>query len=75
MGRIILLTLAVVVLVWLVRRALGASPRSRAGSSARQGELVRCAKCGLYLPKGEAKSVAGRYFCCEEHARGGAGDA
>lgn len=75
MGRIILLALAVVVLVWLVRRALSASSRDRDGSSARRGELVRCARCGLHLPKAEAQSVAGRYFCSEEHARGSAGDA
>ncbi len=73
MGRLILLTLAVLALIWLVRGALK-GPRPPGGSSsAGDGELVRCAHCGLHLPKGDARNVGGRYFCCDEHARSGPG--
>jgi uncharacterized protein len=77
MGRLLTLILLVVVAVWLVRRAL----RDHARRSASQGEprdassapssqdLVRCAHCGLLLPRAEARGAAGEIYCGEEHAR------
>jgi uncharacterized protein len=66
MGRLILLALAVLVLVWLVRRAL----RARGGPQPPPpAELVRCAHCDLLLPRAEARSDGGLLYCSEEHAR------
>jgi len=65
MGRLILLALAVLVLVWLVRRAL----RARGGPVPPPGELVHCAHCGVLLPRAEARSDGGQLYCSEEHAR------
>ena len=69
MGRLILLALAVLILVWLVRRALrerqGGAPRA----PGRAGELVACAHCGVHLPRAEACSARGGDYCSEEHAR------
>ncbi|HSG76367.1 MAG TPA: PP0621 family protein [Burkholderiales bacterium] len=70
MGRLVLLALTVLVLVWLVRRALrerqgGAPPRAPGVP----GELVACAHCGVHLPRAEARSAAGGEYCSEEHAR------
>jgi uncharacterized protein len=66
MGRLILLGLAVLVVVWLVRRAL----RERQGSAPlAPGELVACAHCGVHLPRAEARSAPGGAYCSEEHAR------
>ena len=75
MGRLIVLVLLVVLAVWLIRRALRAS----AGESARQGRvgqdpsvqqpLVACARCGVHLPRAEARESRGRLYCGEEHAR------
>jgi uncharacterized protein len=73
MGRLVLLALAVLVLVWLVRRALGArrpdAPRGGAQGSAQGGALVRCAHCGVHLPRAEARSAGGHDYCSDEHAR------
>ena len=69
MGRLILLALAVVVLVWLVRRAIAARRRGAPPRDPRTGELVRCAHCGVHLPRGEARALDGRDYCSEEHAR------
>jgi uncharacterized protein len=71
MGRLILVALAVLVLVWLVRRAL----RARSGPPPPPpppAELVHCAHCGVLLPRAEARSAPGdgdAQYCSEEHAR------
>lgn len=70
MGRLILIAVAIMILVWLVRRAL-AAPRGREpeANNQDQGNLVACAHCGVNLPKGEARSAGGRHYCSEEHWR------
>ncbi|HEX9183986.1 MAG TPA: PP0621 family protein [Burkholderiales bacterium] len=69
MGRLVLLALAVVVLVWLVRRAFAARRPDGAPRDAEGGALVRCAHCGMHLPRAEAHAAGGRDYCSEEHAR------
>jgi uncharacterized protein len=29
--------------------------------------MVRCAQCGVHLPKSESILVGGNFFCCAEH--------
>ena len=72
--RLLILLLLIVVGVWLVRRAMhriaqrekgtDTAPKTQAAE-----ELVRCAHCGLLLPRGEARQVAGAIYCSEEHAK------
>jgi len=71
MGRLILIAVAVLLLVWLLRRALGEArnKQARDAGQAPQGELVSCAHCGVHLPRGEARSAGGRHYCSEEHWR------
>ena len=73
MGRLLVLILLVVVAVWLIRRALRNAARKDepAQTPAQRGaeELVRCAHCGLLLPRGEARQAGGAIYCSEEHAR------
>jgi uncharacterized protein len=66
MGRLVVLILLVVLAVWLVRRALrGSSPPKTLS----EGELVRCAHCGVHLPRADAREQAGALYCSAEHAR------
>jgi len=77
MGRFILLALAVFGLIWLLRRAPSDRPDSRQAPAPPRnthGELVRCAYCGLHLPRAEAREQGGRQYCSEEHVRLGARD-
>ncbi|MEO8718516.1 MAG: PP0621 family protein [Burkholderiales bacterium] len=69
MGRLILLGLAVLILVWLVRRALGPRQGDASKVPGAPGELVACAHCGVLLPRSEARNAAGAQYCSEEHAR------
>lgn len=73
MGRLIVLGLIVVLVVWLLRRAL-AAPAKPNEPAAPQGDLVRCAHCGVNLPKAEARSAGGLHYCSEEHWRLGPRD-
>ena len=75
MGKLLVLILLVVVAVWLIRRALRAGNRSSTpqARAPEVGELVRCARCGVHLPRSEARQADGLLFCGEEHARLGAG--
>ena len=70
MGRLIVLILLVVLAVWLVRRALRTSSKTETKI---QQDLVACARCGMHLPRAEAREAGGRLYCGEEHARLGAG--
>lgn len=81
MGRLLVLVAIVVALAWLLRRALarvergrgkeGANP-SAAGADA-PGDLVRCAHCGVHLPRAEARESAGALYCSDDHAARGPG--
>jgi uncharacterized protein len=77
MGRLIVLGLIVVLVVWLLRRALvgprGADAPPQA-PGAPQSDLVSCAHCGVNLPRSEARSAGGRSYCSEEHWRLGPRD-
>ncbi len=68
MGRLILLALAVLILVWLVRRALRERQPPQ-GPPGVPGELVACAHCGVLVPRSEARDAAGAQYCSEDHAR------
>jgi len=74
MSRLILIAVAVFVVIWLLRRAL-AGPRAAgeppAEAGEQKGDLVSCAHCGVNLPKSDARSAGGRYYCSKEHWRRG----
>ncbi len=69
MGRLILIVLVVLLVLWLLRRALAAGKRQDAPSESGAPDLVSCAHCGVNLPRSEARSAGGRHFCSEEHWR------
>ncbi|MDP1709046.1 MAG: PP0621 family protein [Gammaproteobacteria bacterium] len=63
--RLIFIALVVWVLVALVRSYLrrAAAPKQ----PQRIGTIVRCAKCGLHVPQGEALLKDERYYCSASH--------
>jgi len=74
MGRLISILVVVFAVVWLLRRALASPGPESAPAAAPEGELVRCAHCGVNLPRSEARSAGGRHYCSEEHWRLGPRD-
>jgi uncharacterized protein len=84
MGRLVVIVLIVVLVVWLLKRALAGPRKPPEGASPAAGphaELVDCAHCGVKLPKAEAYAASGvlpgaggRHYCSEEHWRAGPRD-
>jgi uncharacterized protein len=65
MSRLLFL-LAVVVAVYLLLRSFRRqTPKQDASASAE--EMVRCAQCGVHLPKSESIRAGDTYFCSEAH--------
>ena len=63
--RLILLALGVWLILTLLRqyrRSIDAPPAPPAPQ-----DMVRCAKCGVHLPRGESLARDGRYYCCADH--------
>lgn len=61
--------------VWLIysmlkRHAAGARRDDEARPSPpAQEDMVRCAVCGVHLPRSEASLSGDEFFCCDEHRR------
>ena len=76
MGKILLLVLLgfVAYALWRGAQAKKARPASRDEAAPRRDRsggverMVRCERCGVHLPVGEAYLVAGRHYCSAEHA-------
>lgn len=69
MSRLFLL-LAIAAVVYLLIRsyrknASGKGMPDQAGAVAE--DMVRCAHCGVHLPKGESVQADGQFFCGTEH--------
>jgi len=65
-----LLVIAVFIVVYLFlrsyRRRVEAAPPPAA--AAKHGEdMVRCQICGVHLPKSEAVTARGEFYCSKEH--------
>jgi uncharacterized protein len=79
MAKIIAWLIVIVVVLLALRMINMRNARARqksqaAGAAKRTGTepMVRCARCGVYLPRAEAQSVSGGYVCaagqCAGHA-------
>ena len=75
MGKLLVLVVLVVAAVWLIRRAFRAHTRSTESTEVPKAteDLVRCAHCGVLLPRAEARLTGGALYCTEAHARLGPG--
>ncbi|MEO7114737.1 MAG: PP0621 family protein [Caldimonas sp.] len=67
--KLILFLVAVFVLLWLLRGALGRRDGGRTPPAAPPAAqtIVACAYCGLHLPRDEALPGRGGVFCGDAH--------
>ena len=75
MAKIILLVLGLLLVYWILRTYRRRVERRGTRPPAASGEdMVQCTRCGVHLPRGEAREAGGRLYCGEEHARLGGGE-
>jgi uncharacterized protein len=75
MGKLLVLIVLVVIAFWLLKRALQRSSKEEPPKSKPvTGDLVACARCGVNLPREEARPVGAELYCSEEHAQMGRKD-
>ena len=68
--KIVIFLIAVVLLLWLLKRSLRRPPRPSPKSRDTAGAvkpMLACAQCGVHLPRDEALPGRGGVFCSEAH--------
>jgi len=70
MAKILLIAIAFAAAFWLLR-GYRRRARSDAPASVKPDaeDMVRCARCGIHLPRGESVSSQQQFFCSAEHER------
>ena len=61
----LLLIIAIAAVIYLLIRSYRKQTQQQDKPSAE--DMVRCAHCGVHLPKGESVQADGRFFCSAEH--------
>lgn len=64
MSRLLLIIAIVAVVYLLIRSYRKKMPQQDVTTTE---DMVRCAHCGVHLPKGESVQADGRFFCSAEH--------
>jgi uncharacterized protein len=67
MSRLLFL-LAVVIVVYLLLRSMRAQAPKR-DATASSEEMVRCAQCGVHVPRSESILAGGNFYCSDAHRR------
>ncbi|MBI5659466.1 MAG: preprotein translocase subunit YajC [Nitrosomonadales bacterium] len=76
MSRLLLLVVIAAVVYWLLRSYRNKLRREEKRDEAAAGQaedMVRCAHCGVHLPKRESIREDGIFFCGEAHRRAHSG--
>jgi len=65
MSRLLLLVVIAAVVYLLIRSYRKKSEVQQTDAVAE--DMVRCAHCGVHLPRSESIQSDGRFYCCAEH--------
>lgn len=72
MAKIIFLVLGVLLAYWILKGYRRRVDRDRPPPPPQAGggeTMVRCAQCGVHLPRSESITTGGQFFCSTEHQR------
>jgi uncharacterized protein len=66
-----LILLAIVLLagIWLAKRYRSRGGRTEDATPRPEEDMVRCALCGVHLPRSESLMTRGSHYCSPEHQR------
>ncbi len=67
MSRLLFLLAVVVVVYLLLKSYRRQGPKQDVPGTAE--EMVRCAQCGVHLPKSESILAGGNFYCSDAHRR------
>jgi uncharacterized protein len=68
MSRLLFLAVIAAVVYWLLKSYRKQLPMDE-DTPVQAEDMVRCAHCGVHLPKHESILAASAYYCSEEHRR------
>lgn len=66
MSRLLFLAAIIAIVYWLLRMYRKQLPKE-GDASAQAEDMVRCAHCGVHLPKHECILADGKCYCSEAH--------
>jgi len=66
MSRLLFLAAIVIVAYLLLKSYRRGTPHERRPDRAAE-DMVRCAYCGVHLPRSESILGGGKYYCCDAH--------
>jgi len=64
--RVLIYLLGIGLVAWILIR-LAKAPRVKKKPAKQVDDMVRCARCGTFVPRHEAISEEDRYYCCSQH--------
>jgi len=69
LAKIILLALGLLAVYWILKSYRRRVDRADAKPAAGGEDMVRCAHCGVHLPRSESITTQGSFFCTADHQR------
>lgn len=76
MSRLLILVVIAAVVYWLLvsyRRKARKESEPDGNAPGQAEDMVRCAHCGLHLPKRESVAEEGKFYCGDAHRRAQSG--
>jgi len=70
MSRLLFFVAVIAVVYWLLKSYRKQLPKQdQQDTSATSEEMVRCAQCGVHLPRSESILSSGNFYCSDAHRR------
>lgn len=67
MFRNLILIVAIAAIIWIVRGFIRRAQITQKTTPKLSKDMVQCEQCRTYLPKDEAITETGKFFCCKQH--------
>jgi len=69
LSKLLLIVLVFVLAWWILKSYRKSMTREDPPTAAAAEDMVRCAHCGVHLPRSECYAGSDKFFCSEEHLR------
>jgi uncharacterized protein len=69
LGKLLFIVIGLFVAYWILKSYKKKVERRADKSAASTEDMVRCAQCGVHLPKGESLTSGSAFYCSAEHRR------